>query len=145
MSGAPTQPGTESAADAARPAGDFSPGELAGAFAGSLGTFLAAKLRLLELELYRDLAAVRSTAWIVGAFAALLILAVVFAGAGAALLLGEAMGSPGGGFLVVAALYGVVSLVLIAAGRRRLKRLGSFLAVSRADLKRDVEWLKSLF
>jgi hypothetical protein len=95
------------------------------------------------VELSRDLAGLQGTAFLLVGLAALLILAVVFAGAGAALLIGSALGSPGAGFLVVAGLYLAIGLILFVACRKRLKRLGQFLAETRADLKRDAEWLKN--
>jgi membrane protein implicated in regulation of membrane protease activity len=72
------------------------------------------------------------------------VLALAFAGAGVALLVGQAMGSAALGLLVVAGIYLLIALVLILVGRRRLRRLRHFLAETRADLKRDVEWLRSL-
>jgi uncharacterized membrane protein YqjE len=112
--------------------------------AESLGTFITGKFRLLELELSRDLRDVGRAAILLALVAALLVMMILFAGAGVALLAGEAMGSPGGGFLAVAAVYMAAALVLLAAGRKRLKRLSHFLEATRADLKRDGEWLKNL-
>jgi len=110
----------------------------------SLLALLAGKIRLLEMELTRDLATLRTAAGLLAGLGLLIALTLVFAGAGAAFLLGEAMGSTGGGFLAVTGLYLFAALIVWAVLRRRLRRLGHFLQETRADLKRDVEWLKNL-
>ena len=137
-------PGTPSGAEGTRTAGGFAlPGVLA-TLARDLVSLFAGKLRLAELELSRDLAGLSTTAILLAAVAFLLLFTLLFAGAGAAFLLGEAIGSTGLGLLSVAGIYLLAALVLFLAGRKRLRRLRHVLAESRADLKRDMEWLRSL-
>ena len=137
-------PATPSGAETAPAAGDAPPGGALASAARGLVALLAGKLHLAELELSRDLAGVGTTVGVLAAVVLLLVLVLLFAGAGAGLLLGEAVGSAGLGLLVVAGVYLLAALLLILAGRRRLRRLRNFLGETRADLKRDVEWLRSL-
>jgi len=137
-------PAAPSGAESARAAGESSPGGVLAGAARGLVALLAGKLRLAELELSRDLSGLGTTVGILAAVLVLLVLVLLFAGAGAAVLLGEAMGSAGLGLLVMAGIYLLAALLLVLAGRRRLRRLRGFLGETRADLKRDVEWLRSL-
>jgi hypothetical protein len=140
----PVDPATPSGAETPKGAGESSPGGvLAGAVRG-LVALLAGKLRLAELELSRDLSGLGTTVGILAAVVILLVLVLVFAGAGAALLLGEAIGSAGLGLLLVAGVYLLAALLFVLAGRKRLRRLRNFLGETRADIKRDAEWLRSL-
>ncbi len=139
----PCDPGT--AGPEANPARDATTAANAlGTLGRALVSLLAGKLRLAEIELSRDLTGLRTAAALLIALALLLAMGLIFAGAGAGLLLGEAMGSAALGLLVVAGIYLLSALVLYLAARRRLKRLHHFLGETRADLKRDIEWLRSL-
>jgi len=140
----PLNPGTPPGPEADPAPGGSSPGEVLSALAHGLASLLAGKLRLAEMELSRDLAGLRTTAILVFALVLLLVLALAFAGAGAALLLGEAMGSSALGLLAVAGIYLLSALIVILAAWRRLRHLRHFLGETRADLKRDAEWLRSL-
>ena len=135
--------GPEMEADSAA-AGGPSLGEILSTAAKSAATLLAGKLRLAELELSRDLAGLRTGFVLLLVALLLLLLTLEFAGAGAAILLGNAIGSPGGAALVVAGAYLLGGVVALAAACRRLRGLRNALRESRADLKRDVEWLKNL-
>ena len=140
----PSNPGTPSGPEADPAPGGSSPGSILTTLAHGLVSLLAGKLRLAEMELSRDLAGLKTTAILLFALVLLLVLALAFAGAGAALLLGEAMGSTALGLLAVAGIYLLAALIVILAGWRRLRRLRHFLRETRADLKRDMEWLRSL-
>jgi len=144
MSEQPPDDSTSVGTEASPTPGDSSLSGLLTLSLESLLALLAGKIRLFEMELSRDLAALRTVAGLLGGLVLLLALALVFAGAAAAFLLGEAMGSTGGGFLAVTGLYLLAALIAWALLRRRLRRLGRFLQETRADLKRDVEWLKNL-
>ena len=137
-------PATPSGAETTRAAGDSPPGGVLASAARGLLALLAGKLRLAELELSRDLEGVGTTVGILAAVVLLLVLVLLFAGAGAGLLLGDVIGSAGLGLLVVAGVYLLAALLLILAGRRQLRQLRNFLGETRADLKRDVDWLRSL-
>jgi len=137
-------PGTPSGPEADPAPGGPSPGGVLTALARGLVSLLAGKLRLAEMELSRDLAGLKTTAILVFALVLLLVLALAFAGAGAALLLGEALGSTALGMLAVAGIYLLSALIVVLAGWKRLGRLRHFLGETRADLKRDMEWLRSL-
>ncbi len=141
MAEPPSGPAME--ADSAA-AGGSSLREILSTAAKSAATLLAGKLRLAELELSRDLTGLRTGLVLLLVSLLLLFLTLEFAGAGAAILLGKAIGSPGGAALVVAGAYLLGGIMALAAARRRLRRLRSILRESRADLKRDVEWLKNL-
>jgi len=119
-------------------------GSVLATLARDLASLLAGKLRLAEMELSRDLAGLTTTAVLVFALVLLLVLALTFAGAGAALLLGQAIGSAALGLLAVAGIYLLAAFILILAARKRLRHLRHFLGETRADLKRDAEWLRSL-
>jgi uncharacterized membrane protein YqjE len=110
----------------------------------SLSSLLSGKLRLAQLEMARDLAALRAAAILLAGLAVAFFLALIFAGAGAALLLGRLLDSPAAGFLLVGGFCLLTGLLLLGAGWRRLRRLRDFLAETRADLKRDAEWLGRL-
>jgi len=110
--------------------------------AESFAALLAGKLRLAGLELSRDLVTILVAAGFLVCSLLLVLLALGFAGAGAALLLGRMMGSPGAALLLVAGAYALAAVLALAVARTRLKRLRDFLKESRADFKRDLEWLK---
>ena len=110
----------------------------------ALGALLAGKLRLAEMEISRDLAVlVRSLALLV-AVSVLVTLALGLAGAGLALLLAPRLGSPGAALLLVAGVYLLAGLAVLMVARSRIRKMGGFLSETRADLKRDAEWLKNL-
>jgi uncharacterized membrane protein YqjE len=111
----------------------------------SLIAILSGKIRLFEIELSRDLSRLKVAGYLVVGLAVLLGLALLFAGAGAALLLGAALGSTATGFLAVGGVYLLAALILLAAGWKRIRQVESFLAETRAELRRDGEWLKHLF
>lgn len=144
MIDSPVDPGEP---ESIRPPGVESPsvGEIIPAILHSLATLLSAKFRLFEKEFSSDTAHLKvAAAWMaVGALVATLALGL--AGAGAALLLGQWLDSPGGGFLIVAAIYLVAALIAVAIARSRLRRMNGFLRATLEDLKRDMEWLKDLF
>ena len=110
----------------------------------SAGTLIAAKLQLAEREMSQDVGTLARVAGYVVAVAVLLILALGLAGAGLALLLAPWIGSIGTALLVVAGAYALGGLLLLLAAKSRIKKMGGFLSESRADLKRDAEWLKNL-
>ncbi len=139
----PPDGGTRTDPEPSPPEG-LAPAALLSAFSRSLASFLAAKIRLFEREISRDLAGLGGTFLALAGLGILLALALLFAGAGAALLLGEALGSPGGGFLLVAGAFLAGGAITWMAARRRLMRLRHFLRETRADLRRDAEWLKNL-
>lgn len=118
--------------------------ELAFAVLQSLGILLAGKLRLAEREISQDLGTVARAAGLLVGVLVLVILALGLAGAGLALLLAPWIGSTGGALLLVAAIYLLCGLVILALARSSIRRMGGFLSESRADLKRDAEWLKNL-
>jgi uncharacterized membrane protein YqjE len=107
-------------------------------------SLVSGKLRLVQLEMARDLAELRVAAVLLAVLGVVFTLALTFAGAAAALLLGRVLDSPGAGFLAVAGFCLVAGLLLLGAGWKRLRRLGGFLSETRADLKRDAEWLRRL-
>ena len=110
----------------------------------SLSSLLSGKLRLAQLEMARELAELRVAAILLACLAVAFALALIFAGAGAALLLGGLLDSPAAGFLLVAGFCLFAGLLLLGAGWRRLRRLRDFLSETRADLQRDAEWLERL-
>jgi uncharacterized membrane protein YqjE len=110
----------------------------------SLGILLAGKLRLAETEISQDLGTIARVAGLVVGVLVLVLLALGLAGAGLALLLAPWIGSTGGALLLVAALYLLCGLVVLALARNKIRNMGGFLGESRADLKRDAEWLKNL-
>ena len=118
--------------------------EIIPAILHSLGVLLAGKLRLLEREFSRDFVKLRTAAWLIVLAALMALLAFGLAGAGAALLLGRWMDSPGGGLMAVAGVYLAVALTALGIARSRIRRMHGFLSETRADLKRDIEWLKDM-
>ncbi len=139
----PPAGGTPTDPEAPPPEG-IAPAALLAAFSRSLASFLAAKIRLFEREISRDLSGLGGALLALAGLGVLLAMALIFAGAGAALLVGEALGSPGGGFLLVAGAFLAGALITWAAARKRLMRLRHVLRETRADLRRDAEWLKNL-
>jgi hypothetical protein len=110
----------------------------------SLGALLAGKLRLAEKELSLDLGTLGRVAGLIAGVAVLLVLALGLAGVGLAILLAPWIGSTGGAFLLVSGIYLAGGLAMLWLARRRVRGMGGFLSESRADLKRDAEWLKNL-
>jgi hypothetical protein len=123
---------------------DRSLAEIIPAILHSLGTILSAKLKLFEREFSSDVAKLKAAVSLVAVGALVALLALGLAGAGAALLLGESLNSPGLGFLIVGGVYLAAALVALAIARTRLRRMNGFLRTSLHDLKRDVEWLKDI-
>ena len=110
----------------------------------SLGDLISGKLQLAGLELSQDLQTLMRVA-ILGLCAGVsLILTLALAGAGLALLLATSIGSTGGAFLLVAGVYLLAGMILFLVVKNRMKKMGGFLSESRADLKRDAEWMKNL-
>ena len=110
----------------------------------SLGTLLAGKLRLAEKELSQDFGTLGRVVGLVAGVVVLIILALGLAGAGLALLLAPRVGSTGAALLLVSAIYLACGLTMLWLARRHIRRMGGFLSESRADLKRDAEWLRNL-
>jgi uncharacterized membrane protein YqjE len=110
----------------------------------SLGDLISGKLQLAGQELSQDLHTIMRVA-ILGLCAGVsLILTLALAGAGLALLLATSIGSTGGAFLLVAGVYLLAGMILFFVVKNRMKKMGGFLSESRADLKRDAEWMKNL-
>jgi len=105
---------------------------------------LAGKLRLAEKEFSEDFGTVARVAGLVVGVLVLVMLALGLASAGLALLLAPWIGSTGVALLLVAGIYLVCGLVILALARNKIRNMGGFLSASRADLKRDAEWLKNL-
>jgi putative superfamily III holin-X len=125
-------------------AGNPSLAEIIPTLLHSLAVLLSAKLQLLEREFSSDIVKVRAAAVFLAAAALLAVLGLGLAGAGAALLLGRWLDSPGGGLLIVAAVYLAAALAALGIARSRLRKMNGFLRTTLEDLKRDVEWLKNL-
>ena len=118
--------------------------ELVVAVLQTLGMLLAGKLRLAEKEFSEDFGTVARVAGLVVGVLVLVMLALGLASAGLALLLAPWIGSTGVALLLVAGIYLVCGLVILALARNKIRNMGGFLSASRADLKRDAEWLKNL-
>ena len=118
--------------------------ELVVAVLQTLGMLLAGKLRLAEKEFSEDFGTVARVAGLVVGVLVLVMLALGLASAGLALLLAPWVGSTGVALLLVAGNYLVCGLVILALARNKIRNMGGFLSASRADLKRDAEWLKNL-
>ena len=118
--------------------------ELALTILKSFGTLLSGKLQLAEREISQDFGTVARAAGLVVGVVVLMILALGLAGAGLALLLAPQVGSTGLALLLVAGLYLIAGLSILALARSKIRKMGGFLSESRADLKRDAEWLKNL-
>jgi putative superfamily III holin-X len=140
-SGTPEEPRPQDAGGSSSPASII---ELAFTVLQALGMLLAGKLRLAEKEFSQDLGTVARAAGLVVGVLVLVMLALGLAGAGLALLLAPWVGSTGAALLLVAAIYLLGGLVFLALARNSIRRMGGFLSASRADLKRDAEWLKNL-
>jgi hypothetical protein len=110
----------------------------------SVGTLLSGKLQLAEREISQDFGTLARVAGLVVGVVVLMILALGLAGAGLALLLAPQVGSTGLALLLVAGLYLIAGLTILALARSQIRKMGGFLSESRADLKRDAEWLKNL-
>jgi hypothetical protein len=110
----------------------------------SVGTLLSGKLQLAEREISQDLGTLARVAGLVVGVAVLMILALGLAGAGLALLIAPQVGSTGLALLLVAGLYLIAGLSILLLARGQIRKMGGFLSESRADLKRDAEWLKNL-
>jgi hypothetical protein len=130
--------------ESVRPPGveDRSLAEIIPAILHSLGTLLSAKAKLLEREFSSDFAKIKVAASLIAAAALAALLALGLVGAGAAILLGEWLDSPGLGFLIVGGIYLAVALAAFGFAWRRWRRMNGFLRTTLSDLKRDVEWLK---
>jgi hypothetical protein len=110
----------------------------------SFGTLLSGKLQLAEREISQDFGTLARVAGLFVGVAVLMILALGLAGAGLALLIAPQVGSTGLALLLVAGLYLIAGLSILLLARSQIRKMGGFLSESRADLKRDAEWLKNL-
>ena len=110
----------------------------------SLGTLITGKVQLAQQEFSRDFGTLLSVAVLGLCGGVILILALALAGAGLAFFLANSIGSTGGAFLIVAGVYLAVGAILFYVAKARIDKMGGFLRESRADLKRDAEWLKNL-
>ena len=106
--------------------------------------YLAAKLRLAQAELSRDLRQVAVAAAFVGVAAILALLGLGFAAAALAVPLARWTGSMTAALAIVGGLCLALAAGLVLAVRSRLKNWSGLLPASRADLERDLEWLKTL-
>ncbi|MCI0566580.1 MAG: phage holin family protein [Acidobacteria bacterium] len=137
-------PGGGAAPDADVATGSPSLIELILTILKSLGALLSGKLLLAEREVSQDIGTLVRAAGLVVGVVVLVILALGLAGAGLAMLLVPWVGSPGGALLLVAGIYLLGGLLTLAIAWNRIRKMGGLLSESRADLKRDAEWLKNL-
>ena len=110
----------------------------------SLGTLITGKVTLAQQEFSKDFGTVVRIAVLGLCGGVILILALGLAGAGLAFFLASTIGSTGGAFLIVAGIYLALGAILFLVAKARIDKMDGFLSESRADLKRDAEWLKNL-
>jgi uncharacterized membrane protein YqjE len=114
------------------------------ALARSLGTLAAGKIKLAEQEITEDSATLVKVVGIVLAGALFAVLSLGLLGAGLALVIAPWIGSTGLALLLVGGIYLLTGIVLALAARSKIRKMGGLLSETRADLKRDAEWLKNL-
>ena len=112
--------------------------------ARSLGTLVAGKIKLAEQEITEDSATLVKVVGIILAGALFAVLALGLVGAGLALVIAPRIGSTGLALLLVGGVYLLTGIVLALAARSKIRKMGGLLSETRADLKRDAEWLKNL-
>ena len=110
----------------------------------SLATMISGKIKLAEQEISKDSLTLVKAAGIVAAGALFAILALGLLGAGVALVIAPRVGSIGLSLLLVGGIYLLIGIVLALVARSRIRKMGGLLSETRADLKRDAEWLKNL-
>lgn len=110
----------------------------------SLGALVGGKLKLAEQEITKDSATLVKAAVIIAAGALFAILALGLVGAGMALFIAPKIGSLGLSFLLVGGIYLLTGAILVLVARNKIRKMGGLLSETRADLKRDAEWLKNL-
>lgn len=110
----------------------------------SLGILVAGKVKLAEQEITKDSVTLVKVAGIIAAGALFAVLALGLAGGGLALVIAPLIGSTGLALLLVGGVYLLIGAVLVLAARNKIRKMGGLLSETRADLKRDAEWLKNL-
>lgn len=110
----------------------------------SLVALVAGKVKLAEQEISKDSATLVKAAGIIVAGALFAVLALGLVGAGLALLIAPQIGSAGLSLLLVGGIYLLTGVVLVLMARNKIRKMGGLLSETRADLKKDAEWLKNL-
>ncbi len=110
----------------------------------AFGTLVSGKVKLAEQEISKDSATLVKAAGIIAAGGLLAILALGLVGAGLALFIAPKIGSLGLSFLLVGGIYLLTGAILVLVARNKIRKMGGLLSETRADLKRDAEWLKNL-
>jgi uncharacterized membrane protein YqjE len=144
LSDAPDAPAESAAAGVDAAEADASLRGLLTEAVQSLSALLAAKLRLAEREVSRNLA---TLGWVGALFAVCLILCLLgfgFVGVAAGIFLERITGSALEAALIVTGVYLVAGAAAGAIAWSRMKRMSGLFRESREDLKRDLEWLKKL-
>lgn len=143
MSDAPDAP-SESAEAGYAPEAEASLRALLTDAVQSLSALLAAKLRLAEKEVSRNLADLGSVGALLAVCLILSLLGFGFVGVAAGIFLEHITGSALTAALIVTAVYLAGGAATGAIAWSRMKRMSGLFRESREDLKRDLEWLKKL-
>lgn len=97
--------------------------ELFNQVANDLGVLMATQIELAKVELRDEAVRVGHTARLLGAGAASAVLAAVLLAFAAAWGIGEALDSPGLGFMITGALAGAAALAMVMRGRSQMRRM----------------------
>ena len=122
---------------------DRSLGELFGDLSRQLGTLIQKEIQLAKTEITARVTTVGRDAAMVGAGGALAYAALLLGLMALAFLIADMLDSnPWLGFLVIAAIVGVIAAVLIQRGRAELQRTDFAPRQTIETIKEDAEWAK---
>ena len=121
---------------------DRSLGQLFGDLSRQLGTLIQKEIQLAKTEMTARVTTVGRDAAMIGAGGALAYAALLLGLMALAFLLAELITSTWLGFLIVAAVVGVVAAVLIQRGRAELQKTDLAPRQTIETIKEDAEWAK---
>jgi hypothetical protein len=136
----PTHPPLDRQSERYEP--DESVSELLGQVASDIGALLSSEVELAKVELRDEAQRLGRAAGILGGAAVAGWFTLTLLSFAAAWGLAELLDSPGLGFLIVGAIYGVVTAVLYFAGRRRMREVHPVPEATIASIKEDIQWLR---
>jgi hypothetical protein len=121
---------------------DASLGELVGRLTGDMGTLTRQELALAKAELRAEAKQAGKGAGMLGGAAVAGLLLAIFLSMTAMWALGEVMHLAWAA-LIVAAVWGVVTAVLAASGRKEMRQVNPVPEQTVETLKEDAQWLKT--
>ena len=119
---------------------DRSLGDLVSQLMREIGDLITAHISLAKAELKQEVSKAGQGAGLLGGGAAAALVAAVMLAMAAAWGLAEIM-APGWAFLIIAVVVGALAVILMMAGRRRMKEVDPVPRETLVEIEKDKEWL----